>query len=225
MRILLAEDDRELATWVARLLRRDNYVIDCVYRGDEADAALATEDYALLVLDLGLPHLDGVEVLRRLRARGSTVPVIILTANDAVSSRVRGLDSGADDYIVKPFAVEELEARIRAQLRRRRQSFEPTISYGPLTFDTKTGAFSIDDSPLSLTRRERGVLEALFMRAGRPIAKNILTENVFGLDDDANPNAIEIYVHRLRRKLEGTGVSIATMRGLGYVLRKADESR
>jgi two-component system response regulator TctD len=222
MRILLAEDDRELATWVARLLRRDNYVIDCVYRGDEADAALATEDYALVVLDLGLPHLDGVEVLRRLRARGSTVPVIVLTANDAVSSRVRGLDSGADDYLVKPFAVEELEARIRAQLRRRRRSFEPTIGYGPLALDAETGAFSIDGNPLSLTKRERGVLEALIMRAGRPIAKNALTENVFGLDDDANPNAIEIYVHRLRRKLEGTGISIATLRGLGYVLRKED---
>ena len=222
MRILLAEDDRELATWVARLLRRDNYVIDCVSRGDEADAALATEDYALVVLDLGLPHLDGVEVLRRLRARGSTVPVIVLTANDAVSSRVRGLDSGADDYLVKPFAVEELEARIRAQLRRQRRSFEPTIGYGPLRLDTETGAFSIDGNPLLLTKRERGVLEALIMRAGRPIAKDALTENVFGLDDDANPNAIEIYVHRLRRKLEGTGISIATLRGLGYVLRKED---
>jgi len=222
VRILLAEDDRELATWVARLLRRDNYVIDCVYRGDEADAALATEDYALVVLDLGLPHIDGVEVLRRLRARGSTVPVIVLTANDAVSSRVRGLDSGADDYLVKPFAVEELEARIRAQLRRQRRSFEPTIGYGPLRLDTETGAFSIDGNPLLLTKRERGVLEALIMRAGRPIAKNALTENVFGLDDDANPNAIEIYVHRLRRKLEGTGISIATLRGLGYVLRKED---
>ena len=222
MRILLAEDDRELAKWVARLLRRDNYVIDCVYRGDEADAALATEDYALVVLDLGLPHIDGVEVLRRLRARGSTVPVIVLTANDAVSSRVRGLDSGADDYLVKPFAVEELEARIRAQLRRQRRSFEPTIGYGPLRLDTETGAFSIDGNPLLLTKRERGVLEALIMRAGRPIAKNALTENVFGLDDDANPNAIEIYVHRLRRKLEGTGISIATLRGLGYVLRKED---
>ena len=222
MRILLAEDDRELATWVARLLRRDNYVIDCVSRGDEADAALATEDYALVVLDLGLPHLDGVEVLRRLRARGSTVPVIVLTANDAVSSRVRGLDSGADDYLVKPFAVEELEARIRAQLRRQRRSFEPTIGYGPLRLDTETGAFSIDGDPLLLTKRERGVLEALIMRAGRPIAKNALTENVFGLDDEANPNAIEIYVHRLRRKLEGTGISIATLRGLGYVLRKED---
>src|SRR5690348_4618597 len=216
MRILLAEDDRELASWVARLLRRDNYVIDCVHRGDEADAALATGCYALVILDLGLPHLDGVEVLRRLRARGSTVPVIILTANDAVSSRVRGLDSGADDYLVKPFAVEELEARIRAQLRRSRRSFDPTISVGRLSLDTDTGAFSVDGNPLSLTRRERSVLEALVTRAGRPVAKEALTENVFGLDDDTNPNAIEIYVHRVRRKLEGFGIDIVTLRGLGY---------
>lgn len=223
MRILLAEDDRELATWIARLLRRDNYVIDAVHRGDEADAALTTADYAMVILDLGLPHLDGVEVLQRLRARGSTVPVIILTANDAVSSRVRGLDSGADDYLVKPFAAEELEARIRAQLRRSRQSYDATITYGPLTLDTGTGAFSIGDNALPLTRRERGVLEALVMRAGRPIAKNMLTENVFGLDDDANPNAIEIYIHRLRRKLDGSGVGIATLRGLGYALRRENE--
>jgi len=121
--------------------------------------------------------------------------VIILTANDAVSSRVRGLDSGADDYLVKPFAVEELEARIRAQLRRSRRSFDPTISYGPLTLDTETGAFSVGGQPLPLTRRERGVLETLIMRAGRPTAKQVLTESVFSFDDDANPNAIEIYVH------------------------------
>jgi two-component system response regulator TctD len=222
MRILLAEDDRELSTWIARLLRRDNYVIDCLYRGDEADAALATEDYALVVLDLGLPHLDGVEVLKRLRGRGSTVPVIILTANDAVSSRVRGLDAGADDYVVKPFAVEELEARIRAQLRGRRQSFAPTVAYGALSLDTLTGAFVLAGNSLPLTRRERGVLEALLLRAGRPIAKQALSESVFGLAGDGNPNVIEIYIHRLRRKLDGAGVGIVTLRGLGYALRKED---
>jgi two-component system response regulator TctD len=220
MRILLAEDDRELATWIARLLRRDNYVIDAVHRGDEADAALATGDYALVILDLGLPHLAGVEVLRRLRARGNTVPVIILTANDAVSSRVHGLDSGADDYLVKPFAAEELEARIRAHLRRSRQSFDPKVTFGSLALDTTTGAFSVEEKPLLLTKRERGVLEALMMRAGRPVSKTVLAESVFGNDDDANPAAIEIYVHRVRRKLEGSGVGIATLRGLGYMLRK-----
>jgi two-component system, OmpR family, response regulator TctD len=222
MRILLAEDDRELAAWVVRLLRRDHYVIDCVHRGDEADAALASLDYSLVILDLGLPHFDGLEVLRRHRARGSRTPVIILTANDAVSSRVQGLDSGADDYLVKPFNVDELEARIRVQLRRGRDSFDPVVTYGPLAYDANTHEFSIGGAPLSLTRREHAVLEGLMTRAGRPVAKTSLTESVFGFDDDANPTAIEIYIHRVRRKLEGTGVSIATLRGLGYALRKGD---
>jgi len=222
MRILLAEDDRELTAWVVRLLRRDHYVIDCVHRGDEADAALASLDYSLVILDLGLPHVDGLEVLRRLRARGSRTPVIILTANDAVSSRVKGLDTGADDYLVKPFNVDELEARIRAQLRRVRGSFEPTVTYGSLCYDASAHEFTIAGGTLTLTRREHSVLEALMARAGKPVAKNALTESVFGFDDDANPTAIEIYVHRVRRKLEGSGVSIATLRGLGYVLRKSD---
>lgn len=219
MRILLAEDNLDLSQWIARLLRRDNYVIDCVHRGDDADAALAGQDYALVILDLGLPHLDGIEVLKRLRARGSSTPVIILTANDAVSSRVKGLDSGADDYLVKPFDAEELEARIRAQLRRSRASFDPAISCGPLSFDTGSRGFSVGGAALALTPREHAVLETLIQRAGRSVSKNVLAENVFGFDDEANPNAVEIYVHRVRRKLEGSGVAIATLRGLGYVLK------
>jgi two-component system, OmpR family, response regulator TctD len=222
MRLLLAEDDRELAAWVVRLLRRDHYVIDCVHRGDDADAALASLDYSLVILDLGLPHLDGLEVLRRLRARGSRTPVIILTANDAVSSRVQGLDGGADDYLVKPFNVDELEARIRAQLRRGRDNYDPRVSYGPLVYDANTREFSIAGEPFPLTRREHAVLDALMTRAGRPIARDTLTESVFGFDDVANPTAIEVYIHRIRRKLEGSGVSIATLRGLGYALRKGD---
>ena len=224
MRILLAEDNRELSEWIARLLRKDNYVIDCVHRGDEADAALASQDYALVILDLGLPHLDGIEVLRRLRGRGKTTPVIILTANDAVSSRVKGLDSGADDYLIKPFNVEEFEARIRAQLRRGRSNFDPSIRFGPLAYDTQERTFTIDATPLHLTAREHAVLETLLLRAGRPVAKDALTENVFGFDDEANPNAVEICVHRVRRKLEGSGIAITTLRGLGYVLRLADAS-
>jgi two-component system response regulator TctD len=223
MRILLAEDDLELTAWVVRLLKREHYVIDCVHRGDEADAALASLDYSLVILDLGLPHLDGLEVLRRLRARGSRTPVIILTANDAVSSRVQGLDAGADDYLVKPFNVDELEARIRAQLRRVRGSFEPRVTFGSLCYEASAHEFSIAGAPVSLTRREHSVLEALMARPGKPVAKSTLAGSVFGFDDDANPTALEIYVHRLRRKLEGTGVSIATLRGLGYVLRKSDD--
>ncbi len=222
MRILLVEDNRELADWVVRLLRRDHFVIDCVHRGDEADAALATEDYALVILDLGLPHLGGIEVLRRLRGRGSVTPVIILTANDALSSRVAGLDSGADDYLVKPFEVEELEARIRVQLRRVRGNFDPVMSYGPLTFDTNAREFMAAGVAIHLTRREHAVLETLISRSGRPVPKDRLSESVFGLDDDGNPNALEVCIHRLRRKLEGSGVGIVTLRGLGYMLRKLD---
>jgi len=222
MRILLAEDNRELSTWVARLLRRDNYVIDCVYRGDDADVALASQDYALVILDLALPHLDGIEVLRRLRARGSTTPVIILTANDAVSSRVRGLDSGADDYLVKPFNVDEFEARVRAQLRRGRGSFDPSVRFGNLAFDTQARTFTLDEAPLHLTAREHAVLETLILRAGRPVQKTVLAENIFGFDDETNPNALEICIHRVRKKLEGSGMAITTLRGLGYALKIDD---
>ncbi|MER8596180.1 MULTISPECIES: response regulator [unclassified Mesorhizobium] len=222
MRILLAEDNRELSTWLARLLRRDHYVIDCVYRGDDADLALASQDYALVILDLALPHLDGIEILRRLRSRGSTTPVIILTANDAVSSRVRGLDSGADDYLVKPFNVDEFEARVRAQLRRGRANFDPMVRFGTLAFDTQARAFTLGESPLHLTAREHAVLETLIMRAGRPVQKTMLAESIFGFDDETNPNALEICVHRVRKKLEGSGMAITTLRGLGYALRIDD---
>jgi two-component system, OmpR family, response regulator TctD len=219
MRILLAEDNQELSEWIAKLLKHDNFVVDCVYRGDDADAALASQDYALAIMDIGLPHLDGIEVVRRLRSRGSATPVIILTANDAVSSRVRGLDSGADDYLVKPFDVEELAARIRAQLRRARIAFESTLTVGRLLFQTRDRTFFLDGMPLHLTAREHAVLETLVLRAGRPVSKSALSESVFGFNDDANPNSIEIMIHRIRRKLEGSGVIITTMRGLGYILR------
>ena len=222
MRILLAEDNRDLSKWVSRLLRQSNYVVDCVHRGDEADIALQTQDYALLILDLGLPDLDGIEVLRQLRARGDHTPVLILTANDAISSRVRGLDSGADDYLVKPFDVEELEARIRAQLRRGRGKIEQIVAFGTLAFDSQSRSFTLNGSTLACTPREHAVLEALILSAGRPVPKERLMENVFGFDDEAGPSAIEVYVHRVRRKLEGGDVGIVTLRGLGYMLRRAD---
>lgn len=221
VRILLAEDDQDLAVWLSRLLRRDHYVIDCVHRGDEADAALTTYEYALVILDLGLPIMSGLEVLRRLRARGSRTPVLILTSNDAVSSRVAGLDGGADDYLVKPFSVDELEARIRARLRRSNSASLPSLSVGELAFDPVGRAFTLRGTTLGLTPREHATLEALLQRAGRPVSKDSLSEAIFGFDDEASPSAVEIYVHRIRRKLEGSGVEIVTMRGLGYVLRRS----
>ena len=222
MRILLAEDNRQLSAWLARLLRRDRYVIDCVHDGLDADEALATQDYALAILDLGLPGLGGLEVVKNLRKRGKTTPVIILTAQDSVSSRVAGLDGGADDYLVKPFDVSELEARIRAQLRRGAPGKSQTVEFGALAFDASTRSFTLRGDPLALTPRETSVLERLLRDSGRVTTKNALTGSAFGMCDEANPNAIEIYVHRVRKKLEGSGVGIATLRGLGYILRRVD---
>jgi len=220
MRILLVEDNRQLSDWLAKTLRRDNYVVDCVYDGEDADDALQSQEYALVVLDLSLPKRGGMDVLRRLRARGSSVPVLILTANDTIAGRVSGLDSGADDYLAKPFDLSELEARIRAQLRRESNKKSPLVDYGGLSFDTNGRQFTLHGTNLSLTPREHAVLETLIKRAGKPVPKGVLAETVFGFSDEVNPNAIEIYVHRVRKKLEGSDVGIATMRGLGYVLRR-----
>jgi two-component system response regulator TctD len=222
MRLLLVEDNRELSDWIARLLRKSAYVVDCVADGDDADAALATQAYDLVILDLGLPHMSGLDVLRRLRSRRNATPVIILTANDAISSRIAGLDSGADDYLVKPFDPQELEARIRAHLRRRHGETRPTVAVGALTLDTNARAFTLAGAPLTLTSREHAVLETLALAAGRVVTKDALVQSVFGIDDEANPNAVEIYVHRVRKKLEGSDIAIVTLRGLGYSLRKKD---
>lgn len=219
MRILLVEDNRELADWLSRLLQKSRYVVDCVHDGLDADAALATHSYDLVILDIGLPNMTGLELLHRFRQRRGVTPVIILTANDAVSSRVAGLDAGADDYLVKPFEPDELEARIRAQLRRKQDSRTGQVSFGALTLETGMRRFSMGDTPLDLTAREFSVLEALILAGGRVVPKTKLTGTVFGLDDDATDNALEIYVHRVRKKLGGSGVSIGTLRGLGYALR------
>jgi two-component system, OmpR family, response regulator TctD len=224
MRILLVEDNLQLAEWLARLLRKSGYTIDTVYDGEDADHALKSQDYSLAIIDLGLPGIGGLEVLKRLRARGAVTPVLILTANDTVSDRVRGLDAGADDYLAKPFDVEELEARVRAQLRRAGPSRNPVITYGPLVFDTNTRIFLLDGEPMSLTPREHSVLEALIRKAGQTVPKTGLIDSVFGFDDEAAPNAVEIYVHRVRKKLEGSAVTIATLRGIGYLLRHQEAS-
>jgi two-component system, OmpR family, response regulator TctD len=225
MRLLIAEDNVELATWIARLLRQSNYVVDCVHRGDDADEALRQHDYALLILDLALPGIDGIEVVTRLRQREKNTPVLILTANDAVSARVKGLDAGADDYLIKPFDAEELEARIRVQLRRSRELVEPVISVGALSFHTRSRGFTLAGKSIPLTPRERSVLEVLIKRAARNVTKEDLAASIFGLDDEASASAVEIYVHRLRKKLEGQDVAIQTVRGLGYVLRHLDHGQ
>lgn len=221
MRLLLVEDNLELADWLARILRRGNFVVDVLHDGEAADHALLLETYDLIILDLTLPSMSGMELLRRLRGRGETVPVIILTANASVDGRVTGLDQGADDYLAKPFDISELEARIRVQLRRSARRPTPVISCGTLAFDTNTRLFQIGAVPLALTPREHAVLEALLLKAGKTISKSQLSQSIFGLDDLADPSTVEIYVHRVRRKLEGSDVRIVTLRGLGYLLQHA----
>jgi two-component system response regulator TctD len=222
MRLLLVEDHADLSEWVAKTLRHAGYVLDVLERGDHADLALRTQNYDLVILDLSLPGMDGLEVLRRLRAReqGAPTPVLVLTARGSTEERVRGLNLGADDYLAKPFDLAELEARIKALLRRS-GNLVPTVRIGRLEFDTTTRMASVEGRPLALTPRELAVLEALLSRSGRPVAREALFEKVFEFDADARVEAIEIYVSRLRKKLEGSGVAINTLRGLGYLLAEA----
>jgi len=221
MRILVVEDNTELAQWLARTLRRDQYTVDCIDNGTDADFALRSEKYNLVILDLALPRLDGKEVLRRLRARQDTTPVLVLTANNTIQSRVSELDQGADDYMAKPFEIEELEARIRMLLRRSSGQANPLIACGDLSYNTNTREFQISQQPLALTPRERAVLEILVRKAGTTVTKHALAQSLFSLDEDASTDAIEIYVHRLRKKLEHSSAKIMTLRGLGYLLRQA----
>jgi two-component system, OmpR family, response regulator len=220
MRVLIAEDDPVLADGLTRSLRGSDYAVDCVSDGGEADHVLTAQNYDLVILDIGLPRLDGYEVLRRLRRRGSKTPVLILTARDALDDRVKGLDLGGDDYITKPFDLPELEARVRALIRRGQSGGGSVLSHGTLTLDTVGRRATLSGEPLDLSARELGVLEVLMLRSGRVVNKDQLAEQLYGWDEEVGPNAIEVYVHRLRRKLEPAGVTIRTIRGLGYLLEK-----
>ena len=224
MRILVVEDNTELAQWLARTLRQEQYTVDCIGNGLDADFALKSEQYNLVILDLALPKLEGREVLRRLRARQDPTPVLVLTANNTIQSRVSELDQGADDYMAKPFEIEELEARIRMLLRRSLGLHSPLIVCGDLSFDTNTREFQIAKTPLALTPRERSVLELLVRKTGTTVSKHALAQSLFSLNDDASTDAIEIYVHRLRKKLEHCSAKIITLRGLGYLLRQAEHA-
>ena len=217
MRILLVEDHPDLAQWLEGWLDRGGFVVERMARGDDADLALITNHYDLVVLDLSLPGLDGLEVLRRLRDRGDATPVLVLTARGSKDDRVLGLNLGADDYLPKPFELDELEARIRALLRRSNAQ-TPRIRIGRLELDTRNREVTLDGRALALTPRETAVLEALAARLGRPVARETVFNRVFEYDSDARIESIEIYVHRLRKKIEGSGATITTLRGLGYAL-------
>jgi two-component system OmpR family response regulator len=220
MRILIIEDDPVLADGLTRSLRQSDYAVDCVNDGSEADHVLLAQNYDLVILDLGLPKLDGFEVLRRLRRRGSKTPVLILTARDALDDRVKGLDLGADDYLTKPFDLPELEARVRASIRRGQSGGGSILQHGALSLDTAGRRAMLNGEPIELSARELGVLEVLMLRSGRVVNKEQLAEQLYGWEEEVGANAIEVYVHRLRRKLEPAGVVIRTIRGLGYLLEK-----
>ncbi|GGJ82326.1 response regulator [Pseudomonas matsuisoli] len=222
MRVLLVEDHPPLAESVAKALKGAGLNVDVLQDGVAADLALASEDYALAILDVGLPRLDGFQVLARLRDRGKTVPVLMLTARGEVKDRVHGLNLGADDYLAKPFELSELEARVKALLRRSVLGGEQQQRCGSLVYDLGIRRFALGEQTLTLTSREQSVLEALIARPGRVMSKEQLASQVFGLDEEASPDAIEIYVHRLRKKIEGSDVRIVTFRGLGYLLEEYD---
>jgi two-component system OmpR family response regulator/two-component system response regulator QseB len=214
MRILLVEDDRMIGESLRNALRQSGYAVDWVRDGRAADGTLATERFDLVLLDLGLPQRDGMEVLQALRARGDATPVIVLTARDGLSSRVQGLDAGADDYVVKPFELDELLARMRAVVRRQAGRAEPAIEVGGVTLDPSTRQVDRDGVPLALSAREYAVLEALMLRPGAILSRAQLEDRLYGWGEELESNAISVYIHQLRRKL-GDGF-IHTVRGVGY---------
>jgi two-component system OmpR family response regulator len=220
MRILLAEDDLILADALCRALVQSAYAVDIADNGEQADRSLALGIYDLAILDIGLPGIDGLEVLRRLRARKSAVPVLMLTAFDTLADRVRGLDLGADDYLAKPFDLPELEARVRALLRRGSPHPAPSLQHGGLRLDTVDRRVYHDNQPIELSAREFAVLELLMMREGRVVSKEHMVNHLYGWGDEVGPNAIEVYVHRIRKKLEPLGCEIRTVRGMGYLMER-----
>jgi two-component system OmpR family response regulator len=222
MHILIAEDDDVLADGLCRSMRQQGYAVDYVNDGQDADLMLrGTQPFDLVILDLGLPRLDGLCVLRNMRERNCRVPVIILTARDSVGDRVKGLDLGADDYLAKPFNLSELEARVRALIRRGQCGVNPVYSCGTMTFDSVGRRVAINGETLELTTRELSVLEALMSRIGWVVSKEQLLERLYSYAEEASGNAIEVYIHRLRKKIESAGVTIRTIRGLGYIMEKS----
>lgn len=218
MRILIVEDDAALARSLTALLRGSGHAVDHVACGEDALMVVGQEPYALVVLDVGLPDIDGFAVLQTLRRRGERVPVLMLTARDALDDRIRGLDLGADDYLRKPFAPEELEARIRALGRRRGGDPTPELVVGSLTLDRSSGTARVGSRMLDLRRREWAVLDALAIRAGQIATRETLQAEVFGYDEPVGPNALEVNITRLRGKLGSDGPVIRTVRGVGYLL-------
>ena len=220
MRLLIVEDNDELAGLLAKGLKTAGYQCDVLSTVEDARAVLATTFYAALILDLGLPDGDGLELLREIRQRDNPIPVLVLTARGGLNDRVQGLRSGADDYLVKPFALEELVARLEAQLRRPGQLLGSSLRIANLAFDTQNRQASIDDQPQVLSARETAVLELLMRSKGRVVSKKQVEDHIFGHSGDVGSNAVEVYVHRLRKQLfeRGAKVQVHTIRGVGYLI-------
>ena len=215
MRILLVEDDDLLAAGIRDTLERALYAVEWVPDGAQALAALKSNTFDLVVLDLGLPKVDGVEVLRKVRGEGGTVPVIVLSARDTASDRVLGLDAGADDYLIKPFDVDELLARVRAQLRRQRGAAVNVIEHGPLRLDPAALTVTYEGQPVALQRREFMLLQKLLQSAGQVLSRAQLEDSLYGWDSGVESNSVDVHIHKLRRKLYPE--VIRTVRGVGYI--------
>jgi two-component system OmpR family response regulator len=214
LRILVVEDERVLAAQLATGLGEAHYTVDCAHDGEQADFLIHSETYDAVVLDLGLPKVDGLTLVRRWRMAGVAVPILILTARGTWHEKVEGIDSGADDYVVKPFRMEEVVARVRALIRRAGGMAHPELRRGPITLDTRTAAVSVDGVAVKLTSHEFRVLSYLMHHAGRVVSRAELTEHIYAQDFERDSNTVEVFVARLRRKL-GEGL-IETVRGLGY---------
>ena len=220
MRLLLIEDHERFAKFVKDGLEKEGFTVDSVDTAASGEAARSTVKYDTIILDLGLPDADGLDILRSWRDAGDETPVLILTARDAIDDRVRGLNSGGDDYLLKPFAMEELVARIRALLRRPGGVLGLVITAGNVSFDTTAREVQINERTISIPRRELGVLEHLMRRAGRVVPKDVLEDKIYGFGKEVSSNSVEVHVSRLRKRLAGAGANVCvhTLRGVGYLL-------
>lgn len=223
MKLLLIEDNPELAHWLAGLLRAQEFVVDHVADGDAADRLLQQARYDVVLLDLNIPGLSGKGVLRRLRERRDDVPVLILTAADSIDQKVLCLEIGADDYLVKPVEVRELVARIKVLVRRQVPGKANDIACGDLHYGLRTRQFALAGQELALPPRERSLLETLMLKAGSTVPKQALIDGIFSVDEEPSADAVDLYVHRLRKRLEGSQATIITLRGVGYLLRAREE--
>jgi DNA-binding response OmpR family regulator len=216
MRLLLVEDDPMVGESIRDGLGQEGYAVDWVRDGKAAEVAFGSEPYAAVLLDLGLPRMDGLEVLRAARARRNDVPILVITARDAVSDRIKGLDAGADDYLVKPFDLDELAARVRALVRRAEGRAEPVVRHGPIALNPATRAVTLRGQPVELSGREFALLQALLQRPGVVLSRAQLEERLYGWDEEVGSNAVEVHIHNLRRKLGAD--TIRNVRGVGYTI-------